>query len=101
MEMQRNIMGKKLKLTHKKGKKQNPNVSDRKRMNLAIQDFKSGKSKAEISVQYRISRSKLDRYLKHFNIKKGDQDADYELLPKGRHNFVNNICELMAPAVES
>jgi hypothetical protein len=77
-------MGKKQRLTTKKGKKVSPNASVRTRVNAALADFKEGKqgnTKKSICKRHGVAVSLLNRYIKHPNVQKGDAStACYELL---------------------
>jgi hypothetical protein len=97
-------MGKKQRLTTKKGKKVSPNVSVKTRVNAALADFKKGKqgnTKESISRRHGVAVSRLNRYIKHYKIQKGDAStACYELLSRGRPNKVKNIVTIMDKPVK-
>ena len=89
-------------LKYKKGKKKSPNFSPRQAVNRAIELYKQGMSKVTCSNTSGVCRSKLDRYLEHYDIQIGDQErVNYGLLPVGRTNFVDTIVEVMMQSVST
>ena len=66
-------MGKKQRLTTKKGKKVSPNVSDRTIVNAALQDYKDNVQQKLILKKHKISRALLVRYVTRYGIQRGDK----------------------------
>ena len=93
-------MGRKQKLSRVKGTKVSPNVSERTRVNAALDAFKKGETKASIHKQFGLPITTLTRYIKHYNIQAGDAiKVNHELIARGRPNQVKKIVGIMKRSV--
>jgi hypothetical protein len=94
-------MGRKQRLTTKKGKKVPPNVSDRTIVTAALQDYKSNMQQNLILKKHKMSRALLTRYVTRYVIQRGDKTkVHYELLTNRRPNQVQQIVSAMKEEVK-